>query len=81
MNLCSNDVAKQFCISGDQTVKHIFKILLLAVVAVFLATTVQTASAAQPASVKHHRHHGRKGHRAHAATHHRAGQHSTTRTQ
>jgi hypothetical protein len=62
-------------------VKHIFKILLLAAVAGFLATTIQTASAAQPASVKHHRRHGRQGHKAHAATHHRAGQHSTTRTQ
>lgn len=57
--------------------KRSFRIFLLAAVPVFLAMTIVSAAhAARPKH--HHRHHGRKGH---TATHHHAGQHSTTRTQ
>jgi len=64
---------------GGFTVKHIFKVLFLAAVALFLAMTIQIASAAQPAArSRHHRNHGHKGH---AVTHHHTSHHATHRNQ
>jgi Spy/CpxP family protein refolding chaperone len=64
---------------GRFTVKHIFKGLFLAAVALFLAMTIVTASAAKPADRS--RHHRNRGHKGHAVTHHHTSHHATHRNQ